>query len=182
MTPDQHCFHICLVLCRGVWNSNRILCIRRSCEQGLQHAIPHYVTTYAPMLLVLIANPVFFNRTTSAGQFLALGFSRRQVLRDMHAGSNAPLVPPVTSLLKGRQGIYTENERRLASEIKIRFFKIMLVFFIWYVSILSFFFFFLKKHTVKGLVWHFVWKVHFLFLAGSEVRRLLPISSTYQHL
>ncbi|KAF3843183.1 hypothetical protein F7725_002032 [Dissostichus mawsoni] len=74
------------------------------CEQGLQHAIPHYVTTYAPMLLVLVANPIFFNRTISA----------------------------VTSLLKGRQGIYTENERRLANEIKIRFFKIMLVFFIWY--------------------------------------------------
>ncbi|KAM3608174.1 uncharacterized protein V6R79_020434 [Siganus canaliculatus] len=75
------------------------------CEQGLQHAIPHYVTTYAPMLLVLVANPIFFNRTTSA----------------------------VTSLLKGRQGIYTENERRLANEIKIRFFKIMLVFFICWV-------------------------------------------------
>ncbi|XP_061579376.1 G-protein coupled receptor 143 [Cololabis saira] len=72
------------------------------CEQGLQHAIPHYVTTYAPMLLVLTANPVFFSRTISA----------------------------VTSLLKGRQGIYTENERRLANEIKIRFFKIMLVFFV----------------------------------------------------
>ncbi|XP_040003855.1 G-protein coupled receptor 143 [Xiphias gladius] len=70
------------------------------CEQGLQHAVPHYVTTYAPMLLVLVANPVFFSRTVSA----------------------------VTSLLKGRQGIYTENERRLANEIKIRFFKIMLVF------------------------------------------------------
>ncbi|XP_059198637.1 G-protein coupled receptor 143 [Centropristis striata] len=75
------------------------------CEQGLQHAIPHYVTTYAPMLLVLVANPVFFCRTISA----------------------------VTSLLKGRQGIYTENERRLANEIKIRFFKIMLVFFICWV-------------------------------------------------
>ncbi|XP_033984493.1 G-protein coupled receptor 143 [Trematomus bernacchii] len=75
------------------------------CEQGLQHAIPHYVTTYAPMLLVLVANPIFFNRTISA----------------------------VTSLLKGRQGIYTENERRLANEIKIRFFKIMLVFFICWV-------------------------------------------------
>ncbi|KAM8857754.1 G-protein coupled receptor 143 [Synchiropus picturatus] len=71
-----------------------------TCEQGLQHAVPHYVTTYAPMLLVLVANPVLFSRTVSA----------------------------VTSLLKGRQGIYTENERRLASEIQIRFFKIMLVF------------------------------------------------------
>uniref|UniRef100_A0A7N8XY06 G-protein coupled receptor 143 n=1 Tax=Mastacembelus armatus TaxID=205130 RepID=A0A7N8XY06_9TELE len=75
------------------------------CEQGLQHAIPHYVTTYAPMLLVLIANPVFFSQTVSA----------------------------VTSLLKRRQGIYTENERQLANEIKIRFFKIMLVFFICWV-------------------------------------------------
>uniref|UniRef100_A0A3Q0SME3 G-protein coupled receptor 143 n=1 Tax=Amphilophus citrinellus TaxID=61819 RepID=A0A3Q0SME3_AMPCI len=80
------------------------------CEQGLQHAIPHYVTTYAPMLLVLLANPVFFNRTIST----------------------------VTSLLKGRQGIYTENERRLANEIKIRFFKIMLVFFIcWIPNIIN---------------------------------------------
>lgn len=45
-------------------------------------------------------------------------------------------LPPstVTSLLKGHQGIYTENERRLANDIKIRFFKIMLVFVIWYVT------------------------------------------------
>lgn len=44
----------------------------------------------------------------------------------------AHLLPStVTSLLKGRQGIYTENERRLANDIKIRFFKIMLVFVIW---------------------------------------------------
>ncbi|XP_066497295.1 G-protein coupled receptor 143 [Hoplias malabaricus] len=73
-----------------------------SCENGLQHAIPHYVTTYAPLLLVLLVNPILFSRTVTA----------------------------VTSLLKGRQGIYTENERRLGTEIKIRFFKILLVFFI----------------------------------------------------
>uniref|UniRef100_A0A8B9GPY4 G-protein coupled receptor 143 n=1 Tax=Astyanax mexicanus TaxID=7994 RepID=A0A8B9GPY4_ASTMX len=73
-----------------------------SCENGLQHAIPHYITTYAPMLLVLLVNPILFTRTVTS----------------------------VTSLLKGRQGIYTENERRLGTEIKIRFFKIMLVFFI----------------------------------------------------
>ncbi|XP_006638074.2 G-protein coupled receptor 143 [Lepisosteus oculatus] len=73
-----------------------------SCENGLEHAVPHYITTYAPMLLVLIVNPILFGRTVSA----------------------------VTSLLKGRQGIYTENERRLGTEIKIRFFKIILVFII----------------------------------------------------
>ncbi|KAJ6667554.1 hypothetical protein lerEdw1_016675 [Lerista edwardsae] len=71
-----------------------------SCENGLEHAIPHYVTTYVPLLLVLVANPVLFSRTVTA----------------------------VASLLKGRQGIYTENERRLGTEIKVRFFKIMLVF------------------------------------------------------
>ncbi|XP_061547382.1 G-protein coupled receptor 143 isoform X1 [Phycodurus eques] len=102
------------------WGLALLLCIEgvamlyypsiSNCEQGFQHAIPHYVTTYAPMLLVLVANPIFFNWTTSA----------------------------VTSLLKGRQGIYTENERRLASAIKIRFFKIMLVFFIcWIPNIIN---------------------------------------------
>ncbi|NXL33308.1 GP143 protein, partial [Glaucidium brasilianum] len=74
-----------------------------SCENGLEHAIPHYITTYAPLLLVLVVNPILFRRTVSA----------------------------VASLLKGRQGIYTENERRLGTEIQIRFFKIMLVFVIW---------------------------------------------------
>ncbi|XP_029460229.1 G-protein coupled receptor 143 isoform X2 [Rhinatrema bivittatum] len=72
------------------------------CEDGLEHAIPHYVTTYAPLLLVLMVNPILFSRTVKA----------------------------VASLLKGRQGIYTENERRLGTEIQIRFFKIMLVFFL----------------------------------------------------
>ncbi|TKS67113.1 G-protein coupled receptor 143 [Collichthys lucidus] len=96
-------YSISMFVLSGDKLSTKFLCVssyRESCEPGLQHAIPHYVTTYAPMLLVLVANPVFFNRTVSA----------------------------VTSLLKGRQGIYTENERRLGNEIKIRFFKIMLVF------------------------------------------------------
>nr|XP_055071369.1 G-protein coupled receptor 143 isoform X1 [Misgurnus anguillicaudatus] len=92
------------------WGLTLLLCVEgvamlyypsiSSCENGLQHAIPHYITTYVPMLLVLFVNPVLFTQTVSA----------------------------VISLLKGQQGIYTENERRLGSEIKIRFFKIMLVF------------------------------------------------------
>ncbi|XP_051999169.1 LOW QUALITY PROTEIN: G-protein coupled receptor 143 [Xyrauchen texanus] len=102
------------------WGLTLLLCVEgvamlyypsiSSCENGLQHAIPHYITTYAPLLLVLCVNPVLFARTVSA----------------------------VTSLLKGQQGIYTENERRLGSEIKIRFFKIMLVFFIcWLPNIIN---------------------------------------------
>ncbi|XP_040321431.1 G-protein coupled receptor 143 isoform X1 [Herpailurus yagouaroundi] len=79
------------------------LVIRRSagqrCERDPELAIPHYVTTYLPLLLVLGANPILFWKTVTA----------------------------VASLLKGRKGIYTENERRMGAVIKIRFFKIMLV-------------------------------------------------------
>ncbi|XP_045239167.1 G-protein coupled receptor 143 isoform X2 [Macaca fascicularis] len=86
------------------------LVIRRSaglrCERGLDHAIPHYVTMYLPLLLVLMANPILFQKTVTA----------------------------VASLLKGRQGIYTENERRMGAVIKIRFFKIMLVLIICWLS------------------------------------------------
>ncbi|XP_043548649.1 G-protein coupled receptor 143 [Chiloscyllium plagiosum] len=77
-----------------------------SCENGLEHAIPHYITTYIPLLLVLLVNPILFGKAASA----------------------------VASLLKGRQGIYTENERRLGTQIKLRFFKILLVFIIWQVG------------------------------------------------
>nr|KAF6394673.1 G protein-coupled receptor 143 [Rousettus aegyptiacus] len=76
------------------------------CDRGLEHAVPHYVTTYLPLLLVLLANPILFRRTVTA----------------------------VASLLKGRQGIYTENERRMGAVIRIRFFKIMLVFIICWLS------------------------------------------------
>lgn len=76
------------------------------CDRGLEHAIPHYVTTYLPLLLVLVANPILFRKTVTA----------------------------VASLLKGRQGIYTENERRMGAVIKNRFFKIMLVFIICWLS------------------------------------------------
>ncbi|XP_047699735.1 G-protein coupled receptor 143 isoform X1 [Prionailurus viverrinus] len=69
------------------------------CERDPELAIPHYVTTYLPLLLVLGANPILFWKTVTA----------------------------VASLLKGRKGIYTENERRMGAVIKIRFFKIMLV-------------------------------------------------------
>ncbi|XP_036281532.1 G-protein coupled receptor 143 isoform X2 [Pipistrellus kuhlii] len=69
------------------------------CERGLEHAVPHYVSAYLPLLLVLLANPVLFGKTLSA----------------------------VASLLKGRQGVYSEKERRMGAMIKTRFFKIMLV-------------------------------------------------------
>ncbi|KAM9039988.1 G-protein coupled receptor 143 isoform 1-T1 [Sarcophilus harrisii] len=83
-----------------------------SCESGLEHAVPHYVTTYVPLLLVLLTNPILFQKTVVAGK--------------------------VASLLKGRQGIYTENERRLGAVIQIRFFKIMLVFIIcWLPNIIN---------------------------------------------
>ncbi|XP_041127861.1 G-protein coupled receptor 143-like isoform X2 [Polyodon spathula] len=96
-----------------------------SCENGLEHAVLHYITTYAPILLVLIVNPILFGRTGTA----------------------------ITSLLKGRQGIYTENERRLGTEIKIRFFKIMIVFLIcWLPNIIneSLLFYLQMQEDIKG--------------------------------
>ncbi|XP_068389050.1 G-protein coupled receptor 143 [Eschrichtius robustus] len=98
------------------WGLAALLCVEGAfmlyypsvarCERGLEHAIPHYVTTYLPLLLVLVANPILFRKTVTA----------------------------VASLLKGRQGVYTENERRMGDVIKTRFFKIMLVFIICWVS------------------------------------------------
>lgn len=38
------------------------------CERGPEHAIPHYVTTYLPLLLVLVANPILFQKTVTAGE------------------------------------------------------------------------------------------------------------------
>ncbi|XP_046954340.1 G-protein coupled receptor 143-like [Lynx rufus] len=80
------------------------------CERDPELAIPHYVTTYLPLLIVLGANPILFWKTVTA----------------------------VASLLKGRKGIYTENERRMGAVIKIRFFKIMLVLIIcWLTNIIN---------------------------------------------
>ncbi|XP_077920928.1 G-protein coupled receptor 143 isoform X3 [Halichoerus grypus] len=102
------------------WGLAALLCVEGAvllyypsvsrCERDLEHAIPHFVTTYLPLLLVFVANPILFQKTVTA----------------------------VASLLKGRQGIYTENERRMGAMIKIRFFKIMLVFIIcWLPNIIN---------------------------------------------
>ncbi|XP_062939890.1 G-protein coupled receptor 143-like [Cynocephalus volans] len=99
-----------------VWGLATLLCLEGAvmlyypsvsrCERGLDHTIPHYVTTYLPLLLVLVTNPILFQKTVTA----------------------------VASLLKGRQGLYTENERWMGAVIKIRFFKIMLVLIICWLS------------------------------------------------
>ncbi|XP_059014286.1 G-protein coupled receptor 143 isoform X2 [Mustela lutreola] len=105
--------HSTMLLYRlAAWGLAALLCVEGAvllyspsvsrCERDLEHAVPHYVTTYLPLLLVFVANPILFRKTVTA----------------------------VASLLKGRQGIYTENERRMGAMIKIRFFKIMLVFII----------------------------------------------------
>ncbi|EPY89960.1 hypothetical protein CB1_000066002 [Camelus ferus] len=59
------------------WGLAALLCVEGAlmlyhpsvarCERGLEHAIPHYVTTYLPLLLVLVANPILFRKTVTAG-------------------------------------------------------------------------------------------------------------------
>ncbi|XP_049622781.1 G-protein coupled receptor 143 [Suncus etruscus] len=91
------------------WGLTLLLCVEGGlmlyspsvprCERGLEYTVPHYVSTYLPLLLVLLANPILFGKTVAA----------------------------VSSLLKGRQGVYTDTERRIASMLKTRFVKMMLV-------------------------------------------------------
>ena len=38
------------------------------CERDLEHTIPHYITTYLPLLLVLVGNPILFRKTVTAGK------------------------------------------------------------------------------------------------------------------
>lgn len=40
----------------------------RRCERDLEHAVPHYVTMYLPLLLVFVANPILFRKTVTAGE------------------------------------------------------------------------------------------------------------------
>ncbi|EGV95057.1 G-protein coupled receptor 143 [Cricetulus griseus] len=108
---NHYCLSLSTILLYHImaWGLAVLLCVEGAvmlyypsvsrCERGLDHAIPHYVTTYLPLLLVLVANPILFHKTVTA----------------------------VASLLKGRKGVYTENERLMGAVIKTRFFKIMLV-------------------------------------------------------
>uniref|UniRef100_UPI00358EC0D7 G-protein coupled receptor 143 isoform X2 n=1 Tax=Myxine glutinosa TaxID=7769 RepID=UPI00358EC0D7 len=82
----------------------------KRCEENMEHAIPHYVSTYVPMFLVFLVCPVLYIQTVRA----------------------------VSSVLKSRHGIYSENERQLENAVKIRFLQIMLVFYIcWLPNIIN---------------------------------------------
>ncbi|KAF3815770.1 hypothetical protein GH733_016309 [Mirounga leonina] len=58
------------------WGLAALLCVEGAvllyypsvsrCERDLEHAIPHYVTTYLPLLLVFVANPILFQKTVTA--------------------------------------------------------------------------------------------------------------------
>lgn len=34
----------------------------------MEHAIPHYISAYLPLLLVLLVNPILFGKTVTAGK------------------------------------------------------------------------------------------------------------------
>jgi len=38
-----------------------------SCERRMSNLIPHYLSSYIPMCLVMIANPILYSKTTAAG-------------------------------------------------------------------------------------------------------------------
>lgn len=39
------------------------------CERGLEHTIPHCVTRYLPLLLVLVTNPILSRKAVTAGKY-----------------------------------------------------------------------------------------------------------------
>jgi len=38
-----------------------------SCETNTYNLLPHYLTTYIPMSIVMIVNPILYSKTTAAG-------------------------------------------------------------------------------------------------------------------
>ncbi|KAK1167539.1 G-protein coupled receptor 143-like [Acipenser oxyrinchus oxyrinchus] len=81
-----------------------------SCERNLKYAIPHYLATYLPLLLVLLANPPLLSRTLAS----------------------------VSTLLKQQSGSYTASERLQMKNIRQRFLKIMVAFTVcWLPNVLS---------------------------------------------
>ena len=43
-----------------------------SCETNPLNLIPHYLSTYIPLCLVMIVNPVLYSKTTAAGLIILL--------------------------------------------------------------------------------------------------------------
>ncbi|XP_058856874.1 G-protein coupled receptor 143-like [Acipenser ruthenus] len=102
------------------WGLSAIICVPglsllfqtpvSSCERNLKYAIPHYLATYLPLLLVLLANPPLLSRTLAS----------------------------VSTLLKQQSGSYTASERLQMKNIRQRFLKIMVAFTVcWLPNVLS---------------------------------------------
>ncbi|XP_078681030.1 G-protein coupled receptor 143-like isoform X2 [Branchiostoma floridae x Branchiostoma belcheri] len=71
------------------------------CEDGKGHLVPYYLSTYIPIVLVMILNPILYI------------FSSRSV----------------PSILKSRRGKYTDIERAIVQSVRLKFFNVVLVFF-----------------------------------------------------
>lgn len=71
------------------------------CEDGKAHLVPYYLSTYIPIVLVMILNPILYI------------FSSRSV----------------PSILKSRRGKYTDIERAIVQSVRLKFFNVVLVFF-----------------------------------------------------
>ncbi|KAK2154468.1 hypothetical protein LSH36_268g00026 [Paralvinella palmiformis] len=82
---------------------------KKSCEHTLGHLIPHYLSSYIPILLVMISNPILYYK----------------VSHSVH----------VTLLRRGR---YTNHERHIMSSINEKFFLVIVIFYIcWLPNILN---------------------------------------------
>ncbi|CAH1231166.1 GPR143 [Branchiostoma lanceolatum] len=71
------------------------------CEDGKSHLVPNYLSTYIPIVLVMILNPILYISSSRS----------------------------VPSILKSRRGKYTDIERAIVQSVRLKFFNVVLVFF-----------------------------------------------------
>jgi len=101
------------------WGLSAVLCVAGlvplyspsllSCERDIAHLLPHYLSTYIPILFVILINPLVYAKASSAVR---------------------------QSLMRG--GRFTDRERNIMKQVKAKFFLLMLVFFIcWFPNIIN---------------------------------------------
>ncbi|XP_035664881.1 G-protein coupled receptor 143-like isoform X2 [Branchiostoma floridae] len=71
------------------------------CEEKKEHLVPYYLSTYIPIVLVMILNPILYILSSRS----------------------------VPSILKSRRGKYTDIERAIVQSVRLKFFNVVLVFF-----------------------------------------------------
>jgi len=62
-----------LVVCYNHEDVTCFVCVFvDSCERSVGFLIPHYLSSYIPLCIVMIVNPILYSKATAAGLLLAI--------------------------------------------------------------------------------------------------------------